>query len=171
MCRKEDDFGNVTTCPYFHGCCYVRQFDDLEGKLVVMAHEYLTLPKKLIAKPSLVVVDERFFSTLIRATSLPLERVTSQRPATPGIDDAIVADLTHDAGVAIRAVEAGKTMAEAGLTPDRLQKNGPARGEAGRSAEHLAGHALCRAAEPRPATAGDRGVPAGEAVAGARPGP
>ena len=21
LCRKEDDFGNVTTCPYFHGCC------------------------------------------------------------------------------------------------------------------------------------------------------
>ena len=69
LCRKEDDFGNVTTCPYFHGCPYVRQFDDLEGKLVVLAHEYLTLPKTLIAKPALVVVDERFHTTLIRPTS------------------------------------------------------------------------------------------------------
>ena len=122
LCRKEDSFGNVITCPYFHGCCYVRQFDGLEGKLVVLAHEYLTLPKTLIAEPALVVADERFFPTLIRTASLPLERVTSQRPATPGIDDAIVADLTHDAGAAIRAVEGGKTMAEIGLDPDRLRQ-------------------------------------------------
>ena len=39
LCRKEDDFGNITTCEYFHGCAYVGQFDDLEGKLVVLAHE------------------------------------------------------------------------------------------------------------------------------------
>ena len=69
LCRKEDEFGNVTTCEYFHGCPYVRQFDELEGKLVVLAHEYLTLPKALIANPSLVVVDERFHATLIRTPS------------------------------------------------------------------------------------------------------
>ena len=79
LCRKEDDFGNVTTCEYFHGCPYVSQFDGLEGKLIVLAHEYLTLPKTLIAKPALVVVDERFHTTLIRTASLPLERVTAQR--------------------------------------------------------------------------------------------
>ena len=77
LCRKEDDFGNVTKCEYFDGCPYVRQFDDLEGKLVVLAHEYLTLPKTLIAKPALVVVDERFHTTLSRPVSLPLERVTA----------------------------------------------------------------------------------------------
>ena len=40
-----DDLGNVTTCEYFDGCPYVQQFDALEGKLVVLAHERLTLPK------------------------------------------------------------------------------------------------------------------------------
>ena len=77
---KKDDFGNVSKCEYFDGCPYVRQFDDLEGKLIVLAHEYLTLPKTLIAKPALAVVDERFHNTLIRARSMPLERVTSHRP-------------------------------------------------------------------------------------------
>ena len=48
---RKTTLGNVTTCEYFHGCPYVSQFDDLEGKLVVLAHEYLTLPKALIAKP------------------------------------------------------------------------------------------------------------------------
>ena len=128
LCRKEDDFGNVTKCQYFDGCAYVRQFDKLEGKLIVLAHEYLTLPKNLIAKPALVVVDERFHTTLIRPASLPLERVTTQRRATPGIDGAIVADLTHDAGMAIQAVEAGKTMARSGSARTAAE-DGPGRGD------------------------------------------
>lgn len=121
LCRKVDEFSNVTQCEFFDGCPYVRQFDGLEGKLVVLAHEWLTLPKLLIAKPSLAVLDERFHTSLLRTASLPLERVGAQRPSTPGVDDIIVADLTHDARVALGALEAGKTMAEAGLDPDRLR--------------------------------------------------
>ena len=32
LCRKEDDFGNVTKCEYFDGCPYVRQFDAPRGQ-------------------------------------------------------------------------------------------------------------------------------------------
>ena len=123
LCRKEDDFGNVTKCEYFDGCPYVRQFDHLEGKLIALAHEYLTLPKALIAKPALAVVDERFHTTLLRPVSLPLERVTADRPYRFGEVAAEAVDaLAADAGTAIRAVEAGKTMVEVGLTPERLRR-------------------------------------------------
>ena len=123
LCRKEDEAGNVAKCPYFHGCAYVSQFDHLEGRLVVMAHEYLTLPKSLMADPHLVVVDERFHGTLIRAQSLPLERVTADRPYRFGKVPAEAVDaLAADAGTAIRALKAAKTMAEVGLTPERLCK-------------------------------------------------
>ena len=122
LCRKEDELGNVTTCEFFHSCPYVQQFDALEGKLVVLVHEYLTLPKALIAKPALAVVDERFHATMVRTPSLPLERVTAERQATAQREGGLVADLlTHDAGRAIRAVEAGKSMAEIGLGPERLR--------------------------------------------------
>ena len=168
LCRKQDDFGNVTTCEYFHGCPYVRQFDALEGKLVVLAHEYLTLPKALIAKPSLVVVDERFHTTLLRPVSLPLERVTTQR--VPPIDGGHFRQLTHDAKLAIQAVADGKTMAQIGLSPERLRQMAQDEERLAEAAGHLARYALCRAAQPRPTAAGDRSVPAGQAVASACPG-
>ena len=160
----------MTTCEYFHGCAYVRQFDNLEGKLVVLAHEYLTLPKTLIAKPALVVVDERFHTTLIRTpTSLPLERVTAQR--VPPKDGGHFRQLSADARRAMQAVEAGKTMAEIGLTPERLR-------EMAQDEERLAeppniwpDMPYAEQRTPRAAAAGDRGVPAGEAVARAGPGP
>ena len=121
LCRKEDDFGNVTTCEYFHGCAYVHQFDNLDGRLIVLAHEYLTLPKMLIAKPALVVVDERFHTTLIgKPSSLPLERVTAQR--VPPKDGGHFRQLSADARRAVQAIESGKTMAEIGLTPERLRE-------------------------------------------------
>ena len=62
-------------------------------------------------------------------------------------------------------------MAEAGLTPDRLRQMARHEDRPGRPAGDLAGHALCRAAAPRPAAAGDRGIQAGQALARARPGP
>ena len=153
LCRKQDDFGNVTTCEYFHGCPYVRQFDALEGKLVVLAHEYLTLPKALIAKPSLVVVDERFHTTLLRPVSLPLERVTTQR--VPPIDGGHFRQLTHDART---RHSGGRRRQDHGA--DRVERrttspDGAGRRAAGRSAGHLARYALCRAAQPRPTAAGD----------------
>ena len=124
LCYKKDEFGNVTTCEFFYTTCpYVLQLRDLEGKLVVLAHEYLTLPKAQIAKPALTVVDERFHATLIRTPSMPLERVTSHRPYCYGKVTADAVDaLAADAGTAIRAVEAGKTMAAVGLTPERLRR-------------------------------------------------
>jgi hypothetical protein len=121
LCRKEDDFGNVTTCEYFHGCAYVHQFDNLDGRLIVLAHEYLALPKTLIAKPALVVVDERFHTTLIgKPSSLPLERVTAQR--VPPKDGGHFRQLSTDARRAVQAIESGKTMVEIGLTPERLRE-------------------------------------------------
>ena len=123
LCYKKDAFGNVSKCEFFDACPYVRQFDNLDGKLVVLAHEYLTLPKTLFANPTLAVVDERFYATLIRERSMPLERVTSHRPYCYGKVTADAVDaLAADAGTAIRAVEAGKTMAAVGLTPERLRR-------------------------------------------------
>ena len=59
---------------------------------------------------------------MVRTPSLPLERVTAERQATAQREGGLVADLlTHDAGRAIRAVEAGKSMAEIGLGPERLR--------------------------------------------------
>jgi hypothetical protein len=122
LCRKEDDLGNVTTCEFFHNCSYVGQFNELDGKLVVLAHEYLTLPKALIAKPALAVVDERFHATLVRTPSLPFGRVTAERPAPDRAEGWLVAELmAHDAGRAIRAVESGKSMASIDLSPERLR--------------------------------------------------
>jgi hypothetical protein len=120
LCRKEDDFGNVTKCEFFDGCPYVGQFKDLEGKLIVLAHEYLTLPKALIAKPNLVVVDERSHATLLRPVSLPLERVKAARDGGPF--GGHYRQLTHASRLAIQAVEDGKTMAEIGLSPERLRE-------------------------------------------------
>jgi hypothetical protein len=120
LCFRKDDLGNVTKCQYFHGCGYVDQFDDLEGKLIVLAHEYLTLPKALIANPDLVIVDERFHGPLIRPQPLPLERITAQRSLPK--DGGHFRQLSQDARVAAQAVEAGKTMAQVGLTPDRLRQ-------------------------------------------------
>jgi hypothetical protein len=123
LCRHEDDFGNVTKCEFFDGCPYVQQFGQLEGKLIVLAHEYLSLPKRLIAKPALAVVDERFHTTLLRPVSLPLERVTAHRPYRFGVVAADAVDaLAADADTAIRAVESGRTMAQVGLTPERLRR-------------------------------------------------
>ena len=123
LCYKKDAHGNVSKCEFFDACPYVRQFDNLDGKLVVLAHEYLTLPKTLFANPTLAVVDERFYATLIRERSMPLERVTSHRPYCYGKVTADAVDaLAADAGTAIRAVEAGKTMAAVGLTPERLRR-------------------------------------------------
>jgi hypothetical protein len=85
LCRHEDDLGNATKCEFVDGCPYVRQFDRLEGKLIVLAHEHLMLPKQLLAKPSLAVIDERFHATLPRPVSLPLERVTAHRPYRYGV--------------------------------------------------------------------------------------
>ena len=159
LCRKEDSLGNITTCEYFHGCAYVGQFDNLEGKLVVLAHEYITLPKALIAKPVMIVVDERFHPTLIRMASLQASRVIADRPTLPRLDGGLIADLlTHDAGLALKTLAAGRTMASAGLSPERLKQDGDDRGNLGRTAGYLAGHGLCRAAEPGTAAAGDRGV-------------
>ena len=67
-----------------------------------------------------MVVDERFHTTLLRPVSLPLERVTTQR--VPPIDGGHYRQLTHDARLAIQAVEDGKTMAEIGLSPERLRQ-------------------------------------------------
>ena len=121
-CRSEDDAGNVRTCEFFHGCDYVNQFNGLEGRLIVLAHEHLTLPKTLIAKPALVVVDERFHTTLISSPtpSLQLDRVAARR--VPPKDGGHFRQLSEDARRAIRAIEAGKTMAEVGLTPERLRQ-------------------------------------------------
>ena len=80
LCRKQDDSATSPPASISHRCPYVRQFDDLEGKLVVLAHEYLTLPKALIAKPALAVVDERFHTTLLRAR-LTAAGASDRRPA------------------------------------------------------------------------------------------
>ncbi len=123
LCRHEDDFGNVTKCEFFAECSYVRQFDQLEGKLIVLAHEYLALPKKLLAEPALAIVDERFHATLLRPVSLLLERVTAHRPYRFGVVAADAVDaLAADAGTAMRAVENGLTMNQVGLTPERLRR-------------------------------------------------
>ena len=88
----------------------------------MLAHEWLSLPKRLLPKPAAVIIDERFHTNLIRTADLPLSRITAQRLSTPGIADAKVADLTHDAKVAMNALEAGQTMAGAGLMPARLRQ-------------------------------------------------
>ena len=120
LCYHKDDAGNVSKCEFFHGCPYVSQFDGLDGKLVVLAHEYLTLPKTLIAKPVLAVVDERFHGTLLRSASLSLERVIAPRvhPRSEGH----FRQLSKDARTAIKAVEDGRSMAAIGLSPERLRQ-------------------------------------------------
>ena len=122
LCRKMDESGNDTRCEFFDGCPYVAQFKGLEGKLIVLAHEWLSLPKSLLPNSVAVIIDERFHTSLTRTADLPFSRITAQRLSTPGIADAKVADLTHDAKVAMNALEAGQTMAGAGLTPDRLRQ-------------------------------------------------
>ena len=107
--------------------------------MIVLAHEYLTLPKKLIAAPSLAVVDERFHTALIRTPSLSLGRVTAERPAPDRAEGWLVAELLkHDAGMAIRAVQAGRTMAKHRAQSRAAQADGQNRGNAGRTADHLA---------------------------------
>jgi hypothetical protein len=119
-CRNVDEDGTVNQCGDFGRCGYPRQFDGLEGKLIVLAHEWLTLPKTLLPKADLVIIDERFHTTVVAHTDLPLSRVASPRPIPLG--GGHFRQLSADAARAIAAVEAGKTMAEIGLSPERLKE-------------------------------------------------
>ena len=124
LCRCKDKLtGNVSKCEFYYTCPYIRQFNQLEGKLIVLVHEYLALPMPdgLMPKPALVIVDEKFHDALARERSLPLAEVILQQPARPGFSDRVMADLAHDVHVAMQAVEAGRSMTAVGLTSKRLQ--------------------------------------------------
>ena len=108
----------------------------------------------------------------LRPASLPLERVTARAAGSPR------------RGCGRRRGRARRRRRHAPSGRSRPARpwprpgshlnacgDGPARGAAGRPAGHLARYALRRAADARPTTAGNRGIPAGQAVAGARPGP
>ena len=71
----------------------------------------------------MIVVDERFHSDPDPHGLAPGERVTAERPDTARLDGRLIADLlTHDAGLAMQALEAGRTMAAVGLSPERLKR-------------------------------------------------
>jgi hypothetical protein len=66
LCERRDQHGQVLErCEHFCACPYVRQFDDTGGKLLVLAQEWLHLPKGRLAEPNLVLIDERFHNSLI----------------------------------------------------------------------------------------------------------
>ena len=118
--RQHEDGTDEERCEFFDGCPYVRQFAGTEGRLVVLAHNYLALPKRRLPDPDLVVVDERFHPGLIRTASLPLGRVTSPRAVTGPVRAEAIAEHLVDVAALMAAVEAGRPVASAGVTAERL---------------------------------------------------
>lgn len=118
-CRRQDD-GIEERCEFFGVCPYVRQFAATEGKVVVLAHDYLSLPKRRLAKPDLIVIDERFHPSLLRTASLPLGRVTAPRAETRRVTAEAIAEHLQDATALLAAVEAGKPVSAAGVSAERL---------------------------------------------------
>ena len=73
-------------CELFRVCPYVQQFEDLEGKLIVMAHQHMTTETARLPKPDLVIVDERFYTVAVWQAELPAERLDRPLPADANVD-------------------------------------------------------------------------------------
>jgi hypothetical protein len=117
VCERKHEDGRIERCCWFDGCAYVVQFK-APGRLRVMAHEYMTLRRRLDA-PMLQVVDESFHAKLARHADFALDRLTAPR-AWRGlfgkIDPARLNDLDTIAWKVRRAFEAGQHPREAGIT-------------------------------------------------------
>ncbi len=115
-------------CEHFARCPYVQQFRGLDGLLIVMTHEWLDLPRGKIPKAALSVIDERFYSTLLRTSEVALDRVTRGLSAfdVAGVEGEELApfDLEEHAETAraVRAaIEAGEHPREHGVTVAALE--------------------------------------------------
>ena len=100
-------------CEYFSKCRYVKQFADTDGKIVIMSHNYLTLPKVRLAHPSLIVVDERLHPAVIRGKSFPADRLDRPLDPHPEIDRTRHAETAKKAKAALWA---GEHPCDHGLT-------------------------------------------------------
>jgi hypothetical protein len=65
-------------CEFFDSCDYVQQFEEqnVEGRLLVMAHDWLRLDKSRLGNAQFSIVDERFFDVLITGSNFCLDRIT-----------------------------------------------------------------------------------------------
>lgn len=116
-------------CEHFRHCRYVRQFNGIEGKLVILSHDYLTLPKKRLGEPAMMIIDERFYGAVIRGGSFPANRIDRELPPHPEIDRS-----QHAATMAglKAALYVGQHPRDHGITKDQI--------EAAVKAEHEALH-------------------------------
>ena len=119
--RKDKDAEAEERCEHYDTCPYVAQFVDTQGRLIVLAHEYLTLPKQRLASPDLVVIDERFYPALIRHSSLPVERLAAPKSAPWFIKDEKVADHLDRAAAVRQALLDGKHVRESGVSCEELK--------------------------------------------------
>jgi hypothetical protein len=85
--RSDDDWVSgvpAERCPYFEACSasgYLAQFADKGPAVRIMPSAYLPLPRgKLLPKPNLVIIDERFWPEAISQRDIGLDRLAASRP-------------------------------------------------------------------------------------------
>lgn len=97
----EGEAGVPHKCEFFDSCRYVQQFkpENIDGKMLVMSHEWLGLDKSRLGAAELSIVDERFFHTLIRGGNFCLDRITRT------IDPMLLASVNKAKGKKARKVK------------------------------------------------------------------
>jgi hypothetical protein len=86
LCKSRGLYGGQ--CEHFTTCEYAEQFDGrAEGKVIFLAHEYLTLGVGKLPKADLVIIDESFYRVALRHRTLPLDRITRELPVSDEIDE------------------------------------------------------------------------------------
>jgi hypothetical protein len=111
-------YGVPHQCEFFPVCSYVRQFGKLADKLVIMPHNWLTLPRKKLPAPDLVIIDERFFPVGVKGTHWPFSRIT--RPLHMGVEGVDYAAQKRTAEATAAALWAGEHPRDHGLTAEDL---------------------------------------------------
>ena len=135
MCKSKevpDGRGSYAQCEHFEYCSYVNQFNGLDGYLIIMPHNWLTLPRKKLPDPSLVVIDERFFPIGIRQRHWPWSRITRPLPfGTAPFEGFDPAEHVATAEAVGKALWAGEHPRQHGLTVEQLERAAKAEYAAG----------------------------------------
>ena len=131
LCRRKLDDGTVATCDRYAGCLYQLQRAELPAENVqrYMATSHVTLPDPTQRPIALRVIDETFWTALVRAVDVPLDAFTAPRihfthprrePRRSRVAGHHV-DLVRAAGEVARLLVEGGDMGELPYTAEEME--------------------------------------------------
>ena len=70
LCERYDKkTGRTCYCEHFGMCPYTLQFNDLDGKLIILVHDYLSLPLPIRPNMDFAFIDEKFHRVCLKELS------------------------------------------------------------------------------------------------------